>query len=114
MYACRYTVAQKCESDLSISVGLEDDDLFKWRVCFQGPENTPFEGGLYEATLRFPVEFPYLPPKMVFKTEMFHPNSTPRPTQSTQRARSASPSCTRPSRTPSTPRRSSPRSGTPS
>jgi ubiquitin-conjugating enzyme E2 G1 len=50
----RYAVAQKCESDLSISVGLEEEDLFKWRVCFQGPENTPFEGGLYEATLRFP------------------------------------------------------------
>ena len=50
-------------------------NLFRWRVCFQGPENTPFEGGLYEATLRFPEEFPYQPPKMVFKTEMFHPNS---------------------------------------
>lgn len=69
------SVTQKCESDLSISVGLEDEDLFKWRVCFQGPEGTPFEGGLFEATLRFPEEFPYQPPKMVFKTEMFHPNS---------------------------------------
>jgi ubiquitin-conjugating enzyme E2 G1 len=70
-YECNYAlnaVAQKCESDLSISVGLEDDDLFNWRVCFQGPENTPFEGGLYEATLRFPLEFPYQPPKMLFKT----------------------------------------------
>ena len=32
-----YSVTQKCESDLSISVGLEEEDLFKWRVCFQGP-----------------------------------------------------------------------------
>ena len=32
-----YTVALKCEADLSISVGLVDDDLFNWRVCFQGP-----------------------------------------------------------------------------
>jgi len=56
-------------------VGLEDEDLFRWRVCFQGPENTPFEGGLFEATLVFPMEFPYQPPKMTFKTELFHPNS---------------------------------------
>ena len=47
----------------------------RWRLCFQGPENTPFEGGLYEATLTFPEDFPQMPPKMVFKTEMFHPNS---------------------------------------
>ena len=69
-------MAQKCETDLSISVGHDEGDMFSWRVCFQGPESTPFEGGLYEATLKFPAEFPYQPPKMVFKTEMFHPNST--------------------------------------
>lgn len=47
-------VTQKCESDLSLSVGLVDENLFVWRLCFQGPENTPFEGGLFEATLTFP------------------------------------------------------------
>ena len=66
---------QKSESDLNISVGLIDDDLFRWRLCFQGPEGTPDAGGLYEASLTFPDDFPYNPPKMLFKTEMFHPNS---------------------------------------
>jgi len=59
-----------------MSVGIEDDNLFKWRLCFQGPADTPFEGGLYEASLSFPDDFPYQPPKMVFLTEMYHPNST--------------------------------------
>lgn len=66
---------QKAETDLCISTGLIDDDLFRWRICFQGPEGSPFEGGLYEATLTFPDDFPHMPPKMIFKTEMFHPNS---------------------------------------
>ncbi len=35
-------VIQKVESDLCISTGLIDDDLFRWRICFQGPESTPF------------------------------------------------------------------------
>ncbi len=70
------SVLQKAETDLCISTGLIDDDLFRWRICFQGPEGTPFEGGLYEATLAFPDDFPHMPPKMLFKTEMFHPNST--------------------------------------
>jgi len=68
-------VIQKAETDLCISTGLIDDDLFRWRICFQGPEGSPFEGGLYEATLTFPDDFPHMPPKMIFKTEMFHPNS---------------------------------------
>lgn len=30
-------VIQKAQSDLGLSVGLIDDDLFNWRLCFQGP-----------------------------------------------------------------------------
>ena len=95
-----------------MSVGLEDDDLFKWRICFQGPENTPFEGGLYEAGLTFPEDFPYQPPKMVFRTEMFHPNSNPSVMQSTPAVRSVFRSYTRLLKTRSTRRRSYLRSGT--
>lgn len=47
-------VLKKCEYELGLSVGLIDEDLFRWRLCFTGPEGTPFEGGLYQATLTFP------------------------------------------------------------
>lgn len=70
------TVIQKAQSDLGLSVGLIDDDLFHWRLCFQGPEGTPYEGGWYSAVMKFPDDFPLSPPTMVFKTEMYHPNST--------------------------------------
>ena len=33
-------------------------------------------GGFYRAHLTFPPEYPHLPPKMTFKSPMFHPNST--------------------------------------
>lgn len=69
-------VIQKSQGDLGLSVGLVDDDLFTWRLCFQGPEGTPYEGGWYSAILKFPDDFPISPPVMTFKTEMFHPNST--------------------------------------
>lgn len=84
---------------MGLSLGLIDEDLFRWRLCFQGPEDTPFEGGLYEATLTFPHDFPQMPPKMVFKTEMFHPNSKSVMTQFTPLAKSAFRFCTRPSKT---------------
>eukprot|EP00808_Paulinella_micropora_P022097 g17983.t1 len=57
------------------SVGLEDDDIYKWRVMMEGPENTPFEGGYFPARLSFPKEYPNKPPVMVFLTPgFFHPN----------------------------------------
>lgn len=49
-----YLVLKKCEEELQLSVGLVDENLFQWRLCFTGPEGTPFEGGLYQATLSFP------------------------------------------------------------
>ena len=41
---------------------------FQSIVCFS-------EGGFFKASLTFPKEYPQKPPKMVFQTDMFHPNS---------------------------------------
>eukprot|EP00389_Voromonas_pontica_P004847 GDKH01007210.1.p1 GENE.GDKH01007210.1~~GDKH01007210.1.p1 ORF type:complete len:168 (-),score=24.51 GDKH01007210.1:136-639(-) len=67
-----------CKDDSSgFSIGLEDDDWFKWRVCFEGPPETLYEGGLFTAFLTFPEDFPNNPPQMKFETEMWHPNVYP-------------------------------------
>ena len=47
----------KCEANLSKSVGSVEDELFNWRICFQAL-NPPFEGGLYEAIIKFLDDFP--------------------------------------------------------
>lgn len=47
-----------------------------------GPQDTPYESGIYKAKLLFPPEFPSQPPEMIFQTEMWHPNgavATPAP-----------------------------------
>ena len=63
------------QTDLGFSVGLVDEnDLYKWTVCFTGPEDTIYEGGFFKAILTFPEDFPQNPPEMKFITEMFHPN----------------------------------------
>jgi ubiquitin-conjugating enzyme E2 N len=43
-------------------------------VKIAGPEGTPYEGGLYEAELYLPEEYPMVPPKVLFKTKIYHPN----------------------------------------
>ncbi|ORM40009.1 Ubiquitin-conjugating enzyme E2 15 [Babesia sp. Xinjiang] len=64
-------------SSCIFSVGLENDDLFHWRICFQGPHGTPFEGGIFTVMMTFPETFPNDPPKMKFEQKMWHPNIYP-------------------------------------
>ena len=38
------------------------------------PEDTPWEGGIYQLEMKFPQEYPNKPPTVQFLTSMFHPN----------------------------------------
>lgn len=51
-----------------------EDSLFEWEALIQGPEGTPFEGGIFPADLIFPKDYPLAPPTMRFTCEMWHPN----------------------------------------
>jgi ubiquitin-protein ligase len=55
---------------------VSEDDLLHWEALIQGPEGTPFEGGVFPAELRFPKDYPLAPPTMKFLGEVFHPNGT--------------------------------------
>ncbi|WFC97909.1 E2 ubiquitin-conjugating enzyme [Malassezia yamatoensis] len=57
------------------SAGLKDEsNLFEWEILIIGPMDTLYEGGFLKAELTFPPEYPLMPPKMKFKTPMWHPN----------------------------------------
>ena len=58
---------------------VSEDDLLHWEAWIQGPEGTPFEGGIFPAELRFPKDYPLAPPTMKFLGEIWHPNGTSRP-----------------------------------
>jgi ubiquitin-conjugating enzyme E2 G2 len=53
---------------------VSEDDLLYWEALIQGPEGTPFEGGVFPAELRFPKDYPLAPPTMKFLGEVWHPN----------------------------------------
>lgn len=55
---------------------VSEDDLLHWEAMIQGPEGTPFEGGVFPAELKFPADYPLAPPTMKFLGEIWHPNST--------------------------------------
>ena len=71
----RKEFGELCQSeDTGFSVGLDNDNFFTWNVCFQGPQDTLYEGGFFMCSLVFPEEFPNNPSEMKFRTEMWHPN----------------------------------------
>lgn len=53
---------------------VSEDDLLNWQALIQGPEGTPFEGGVFPAELKFPSDYPLSPPSMKFLGEIWHPN----------------------------------------
>mmetsp|Transcript_5279 Transcript_5279/g.12720 ORF Transcript_5279/g.12720 Transcript_5279/m.12720 type:complete len:168 (-) Transcript_5279:96-599(-) len=57
-----------------ISAAPDGDDLFKWTAIMFGPAGTPWEGGVWKLAMKFPAEYPELPPSVRFVSEIFHPN----------------------------------------
>ena len=57
------------------SAGLKDEsDPFVWEVMIMGPADTPYEGGIFQADMSFPRDYPNNPPTLRFTSEFWHPN----------------------------------------
>jgi ubiquitin-conjugating enzyme E2 A len=56
---------------------LSDDNIFVWAATIFGPDETPWEGGVFSLRMTFPETYPDKPPKVRFTTDIFHPNVYP-------------------------------------
>ena len=45
-----------------------------FHVHLSGPDNTPYEGGIFELEIFLRDEYPMRPPKVRFVTKIYHPN----------------------------------------
>ncbi|KAF6157961.1 hypothetical protein GIB67_015277 [Kingdonia uniflora] len=51
-----------------------DENLFVWSATIFGPDETPWEGGVFGLRLTFGDNYPEKPPRVRFTSEIFHPN----------------------------------------
>ena len=71
------------QPDIDMGGAPFDSQVMLWSAFINGyawlssPENTEWEGGVFQLVFEFPNNYPQKPPKVRFLTKVFHPNGTP-------------------------------------
>ena len=72
---------QEDPPESGITASPNEDDIMQWQAAIFGyfmyyssPDDTPWEGGVFQLTLTFTEDYPNKPPIVQFTTKMFHPN----------------------------------------
>ena len=59
---------------IGCNFGLENNNIYKWRITMVGPTNTPYAGGLYTIFATFPPDYPAHGPEFKFMNKIYHLN----------------------------------------
>jgi len=55
------------------NIETHDNNILNWVGLLVTPQK-PFDGRAFKIEITFPAEYPFKPPKIIFKTKIYHPN----------------------------------------
>ena len=50
------------------------NNIFNWSAIIIGPNDSPFQEGIFNLNIEFPHNYPFYPPQIIFLTKIYHPN----------------------------------------
>ena len=64
---------RKCGMENFRNIQVDEANLLTWQGLIV-PDNPPYDKGAFRIEINFPAEYPFKPPKITFKTKIYHPN----------------------------------------
>ncbi|KAL5015880.1 hypothetical protein ScPMuIL_005469 [Solemya velum] len=64
---------RKAESKAFRNIQVDDSNILLWQGLLV-PDSQPYNKGAFRIQIDFPAEYPFKPPKISFRTRIYHPN----------------------------------------